>query len=230
MNTYNLKHSAKALPQRGSGEGARKGLLLSITLLFLPLLLTAVENDYMKDPKYLLGAVPEVDGIVTFQKRFTVTDKDERQIYDILRAYIRNSLVGSAIQDANPPYARIVSEERESGTVVARVEEYMIFSHVFVSLDRTRFRYTITASVEGQKVSLTVTKISYYYNENQEGKNGVTYKAEEWIADRVAVNKKGTRLYPRSGKFRRMTVDRVEQIFNDIMEAFITKEGVVEVS
>ena len=230
MNTYNLKHSAKALPQRGSGEGARKGLLLSITLLFLPLLLTAVENDYMKDPKYLLGAVPEVDGIVTFQKRFTVTDKDERQIYDILRAYIRNSLVGSAIQDANPPYARIVSEERESGTVVARVEEYMTFSHVFVCLDRTRFRYMITASVEGQKVSLTVTKISYYYNENQEGKNGVTYKAEEWITDRVAVNKKGTRLYPRSGKFRRMTVDRVELIFNDIMEAFITKEGVVEVS
>ena len=228
MNTYNLKHSAKALPQRGSGEGARKGLLLSITLLFLPLLLTAVENDYMKDPKYLLGAVPEVDGIVIFQKIFSVTDKSEQQIYDILHAYIRNSLVGSAIQDSRLPYTRIISEDRQDGTVVARVEEYMTFSHVFVCLDRTRFRYMITASVEGQKVNLTVTQISYYYNENQEGKNGVTYKAEEWITDRVAVNKKGTRLYPRSGKFRRMTVDRVELIFNDIMEAFITKEGVVE--
>ena len=230
MNTYNLKHSAKALSQRGSGEGAWKGLLLSITLLFLPLLLTAVENDYMKDPKYLLGAVPEVDGIVIFQKIFSVTDKSEQQIYDILHAYIRNSLVGSAIQDSRLPYTRIISEDRQDGTVVARVEEYMTFSHVFVCLDRTRFRYMITASVEGQKVNLTVTQISYYYNENQEGKNGVTYKAEEWITDRVAVNKKGTRLYPRSGKFRRMTVDRVELIFNDIMEAFITKEGVVEVS
>ena len=228
MNTYNLKHSAKALSQRGSGEGAWKGLLLSITLLFLPLLLTAVENDYMKDPKYLLGAVPEVDGIVIFQKIFSVTDKSEQQIYDILHAYIRNSLVGSAIQDSRLPYTRIISEDRQDGTVVARVEEYMTFSHVFVCLDRTRFRYMITASVEGQKVNLTVTQISYYYNENQEGKNGVTYKAEEWITDRVAVNKKGTRLYPRSGKFRRMTVDRVELIFNDIMEAFITKEGVVE--
>ena len=84
MKTHNLKHSAKALPPpKGgggswSGEGAWKGLLLSIALLFLPLLLTAVENDYMKDPKYLLGAVPEVDGIVTFQKNFTVTEKSEQ--------------------------------------------------------------------------------------------------------------------------------------------------------
>ena len=29
--------------------------------LCMPLCLMAVETDYMKDPKYLLGAVPEVD-------------------------------------------------------------------------------------------------------------------------------------------------------------------------
>jgi len=40
----------------------------------------------------------------------------------------------------------------------------------------------------------------------------------------VAVNKKGTRLYPRSGKFRRMTVDRVEAIFDGYMEALSTME------
>ena len=197
-------------------------------LLFLPLCIMAGKRDYMKDPKYLLGAVPEVDGIVTFQKSFSVTDKSEQQIYDVLHAYVANSLVGSGIQDPRQPYTRIISEDKQDGTVVARVEEYMTFTHVFLNLDRTRFRYMITASVKGQKVNLTVTQISYYYNEDQEGKNGVTYKAEEWIADKVAVNKKGTRLYPRSGKFRRMTVDRVEQIFKDIMDSFATKNGVVE--
>ena len=201
-----------------------KKSILFAALLCLPLCLMAGKRDYMKDPKYLLGAVPEVDGIVTFQKNFSVTDKSEQQIYDVLHAYISNSIIANAIHDKMQPYTRIISEEKESGTVVARIEEYMTFSHVFLNLDRTRFRYLLNASVKGQKVSLTITQISYYYNEDMDGKNGVPYKAEEWITDKVAVNKKGTKLYPRSGKFRRMTVDRVEAIFNGFMDALSTME------
>jgi len=177
-----------------------------------------------KNPKYLLGAVPEVNGIVTFQKNFSVTDKSEQQIYDVLLAHINNPLISDAIHDKSVPYTRIISEEKENGMVVARVEEYMTFSHVFLNLDRTRFRYLLSATVKGQKVSLVLTQISYYYNEDREGNNGTYYKAEEWITDKLAVNKKGTRLYPRSGKFRRMTVDRVEAIFNGFMDALSTME------
>lgn len=205
-----------------------KKTILFAALLCLPLCLMAVKKDYMKNPKYLLGAVPEVEGIVTFQKSFSVTDKSEQQIYDILRAYISNSIIGNAIQNQQPEYTRVISEEKESGTVVARIEEYMTFSKVFLNLDRTRFRYLLSATVKGQKVNLVITQISYYYNEDMDGKNGVTYKAEEWITDKLAVNKKGTKLYPRSGKFRRMTVDRVEEIFNGFIDTFSTKKGVVE--
>jgi hypothetical protein len=209
--------------------GAGRGLLLLAALLCLPLLLTAGKKDYYKDPKYLLGAVPEVDGVVTFQKSFSVTDKSEQQIYDILLAYINNSLISNAIHDKSLPYTRIISEEKGEGTIVARIEEYMTFQRIpIISLDRTRFRYLLSADVKGQKVSLTITQISYYYNEDMEGKNGIPYKAEEWITDKEAVNKKGTKLYPRSGKFRRMTVDRVEEIFNGFVNAFSTKQGVVE--
>jgi len=205
-----------------------KKSILFAALLCLPLCLMAVKKDYMKNPKYLLGAVPEVEGIVTFQKSFSVTDKSEQQIYDILRAYISNSIIGNAIQNQQPEYTRVISEEKESGTVVARIEEYMTFSKVFLNLDRTRFRYLLSATVKGQKVNLVITQISYYYNEDMDGRNGVTYKAEEWITDKLAVNKKGTKLYPRSGKFRRMTVDRVEEIFNGFIDTFSTKKGVVE--
>ncbi len=213
----NLKHSPKG--------GAGRGLVLLLALLCLPLCLMAGKKDYMKDPKYLLGAVPEVNGIVTFQKSFTVTDKSEQQIYDVLHAYINNSIIGSAIHDKSLQYTRIISEDKAGGSVVARIEEYMVFSKVtFLQLDRTRFRYLLNAEVKGQKVNLTITQISYYYNEDMEGKNGIPYKAEEWITDKVAVNKKGTKLYPRSGKFRRMTVDRVQAIFEGIMDALSTME------
>lgn len=204
-----------------------KKSILFAALLCLPLCLMAHKDD--KNPKYLLGAVPEVDGVVTFQKDFSVTDKNEQQIYDILLAYIKNSLMAGAIQNQQPHYTRIVSEEKENSTIVARIEEYMTFKRIpVVSLDRTRFRYLLSAIVKGQKVSLTITQISYYYNEDMDGKNGVPYKAEEWITDKEAVNKKGTKLYPRSGKFRRLTIDRVEEIFQGFMDAFSTKQGVIE--
>ena len=218
MNTF----SFILLPFKG-----RFGWVFTV-LFCLPLCLMAGKRDYMKDPKYLLGAVPEVNGIVTFQKSFSVTDKNEQQIYDILDAYVKNSLVGNAIQFPKSEYTRVISEEKEKGTVVARVDEYMTFSHVFLNLDRTRFRYQLIAEVKGQKVNLTITQISYYYNEDMDGKNGIHYKAEEWISDKEAVNKKGTKLYPRSGKFRRKTVDRVEEIFQSFMDTFSTKQGVVE--
>ena len=228
MNSHNLEHSAKAFPQRGSGEGAWKGFLLIAALLCLPLGLLAGKRDYMKDPKYLLGAVPEIDGVVTFQKSFSVTDKSEKEIYDIMYAYINNTIMANAVQKKQPQYTRIISEDKESGTIVARIEEYMIFHKLPLSLDRTRFRYLLVAGVVDQKISLVTTQISYYYNEDMDGNNGVNYKAEEWITDKEAVNKKGTKLYPRSGKFRRKTVDRVEEIFKGFMENFSTIKGVVE--
>ena len=203
-----------------------KQIILFAALLCLPLCLMAGKQNKDKDPKYLLGAVPEVEGVVTFQKDFTVTDKSEQQIYNILLTYITDSIVGKAIQGKEQQYTRIIS--KENGTIVARVEEYMIFHKVFLNLDRTLFRYLLSAKVTGQKVNLIITQISYYYNEDQEGQNGVYYKAEEWITDKVAVNKAGTKLYPRSGKFRRMTVDRVQQIFEGFMDALSTRKGIVE--
>ena len=214
MTTTNLKHSPKG--------GAGRGLVLLLALLCLPLSLMADKKD--KDPKYLLGAVPELEGIVTFQKNFSVTDKSEQQIYDILLAYITDSIAGKAIQDKGQQYTRIISNDKAEGTIVARIEEYMTFRKVFLNLDRTRFRYLLSAKVTGQKVNLVITQISYYYNEDQEGKNGIYYKAEEWITDKLAVNKAGTKLYPRSGKFRRFTIDRVHNIFEGFMDAVSTME------
>ena len=69
-------------------------------------------------------------------------------------------------------------------------------------------------------MNLAITQISYYYNENQEGKDGITYRGEEWITDKEAIKKDGTKLYPHSAKFRIKTIDRVEQIFEDCMDAF----------
>lgn len=186
--------------------------ILFTLLLCLPLLSFAGKRD---DTKYLRGAVPERDGLVTFTQTFSVPGKSQADIYPVMQSFVRN-LVANGRQDLR---TRVISDE--NNTIVANVEEIMTFRKKFLNWDHCYFRYLISAECTAQdKVVLTVTKISYYYMFDNEGKGGETFKAEEWISDAAAVNKANTRLYPRSGKFRRKTVDRVEEIFAAALEAF----------
>ena len=78
--------------------------------------------------------------------------------------------------------------------------------------------YPLMAECSDNKVKVTIFRISYWYEEERDG--GERFKAEEWISDAAAINKAGTKLYPRSGKFRRKTIDRVEEIFDGARAAF----------
>jgi colicin import membrane protein len=188
--------------------------LLFALLLMLPILATAKGPV---DAKYLKGGVPEENGIIVFRKSFSVPNMPTEKIYSTLYNYVNKAVIEPAIHEQR---TRILSDGKEDGLIVAKVEEYMTFTHVFLNLDQTRFIYQLQAQVEGNKVKLSISQISYYYNEDREGKNGITYRAEEWISDAEAVNKKGTKLYPRSGKFRIKTIDRVNDIFQKCMDAF----------
>ena len=63
-----------------------------ILFLFLGIFTTfmASADD---DKKYLAGAVPEVNGIVTFEKSFKVKDKSDEQIYQTMLGYLQNELI-----------------------------------------------------------------------------------------------------------------------------------------
>ena len=52
---------------------------------------------------------------------------------------------------------------------------------------------------------------------------GTYYSAEEWITDDNAVNKKNTRLYPGTAKFRRKTIDRKDMLFETIKNMLNSK-------
>ncbi len=170
-----------------------------------------------EDPKYLAGAVPEKDGVVTFTQTFTVPGKSQADVYSVMDAFVKQ-LVADGQQGLR---TRLVSEDAGSGEVVAKVEEIMTFKKKFLNWDHTLFRYLISAQCDSDsRVTLTVTQISYYYGFDQEGNGGENYHAEEWITDREAINKAGTKLYPRSGKFRRKTIDRIGEIFAGARAAF----------
>ena len=183
-------------------------------LLCVPMLAFAKEKK--DDSKYLAGAVPEVNGQVLFQQTFAVKDKNKQEIYAVMKEYIRQ-MTKEEIQMQG---TKMVMEDSVEGTVVGRFEEWMTFKKKPLVWDRTRFRYLLTAECSDGKCHMTLTQISYYYEEDNDGYNGRTYRAEEWINDANALNKAKTKLLWGSAKFRRKTVDRVEEIFTNAREAF----------
>ena len=183
-------------------------------LLCVPMLAFAKEKR--DDSKYLAGAVPEVNGQVLFQQTFAVKDKNKQEIYAVMKEYIRQ-MTKEEIQMRG---TKMVMEDSVEGTVVGRFEEWMTFKKKPLVWDRTRFRYLLTAECSDGKCHMTLTQISYYYEEDNDGYNGRTYRAEEWINDANALNKAKTKLLWGSAKFRRKTVDRVEEIFTNAREAF----------
>ena len=175
------------------------------------------------DSKYLAGAVPEENGMVVFRKSFRVPGKSQQDVLAGVKDFVVNDLVGKSIEGLR---TRVISDGQEGGLVVARVEEWMVFKNKPLYLDRTRFRYQMSAKVTGDKVEMEISQISYYYAEQTDGTNGESYKAEEWITDQAAIAKSGKKLYPRSGKFRKKTIDRAEEIFALAIDKFEVKRTV----
>lgn len=155
------------------------------------------------------GAVPEVDGKVQWTCDINVPGKNAQQIYDeMLR--IMSKLTKEENQLERSKVALVNEQEHK---IASTMQEWLVFTSTFLSLDRTKMSYILNADCEDGHVKLTMERISYVYGE---GKDTNYYKAEEWITDKNAVNKKHTRLLPMSGKFRKKTIDRKNELFKTI--------------
>lgn len=191
-------------------------MMKKFLLLFACLPFVVFGKNARDDSKYLAGAVPEVNGQVLFQQTFAVKDKSSDEIYNVLLGYVR----GLTVEDVQMSGTKMMLEDEEGDTIVARFEEWMTFKKKPLYWDRTRFRYVLIVACGEGKCHMQLTQISYYYEEDNDGYNGRTYRAEEWINDDNALNKSKDKLLWGSAKFRRKTVDRVEEIFTNARAAF----------
>ncbi|MBR4161086.1 MAG: DUF4468 domain-containing protein [Bacteroidaceae bacterium] len=206
--------------------------IILLLMILLPLAAMAQKTKIDKHaPKYLTGAVPTENGIVTFKKTFRVPGQSNEQLYNNMLFYVKDNLVVKGIEDA---WTRMLTEDKNNGIICARVEEWMVFSKKFLSLDQTRFRYQINVKIDQGSVNIELTQISYLYGEEwienkPAGEGGTIYRAEEWITDERALNGKGTKVLPASGKFRRSTIDRAQEIFDNAMDMFEEQAKAAEV-
>ncbi len=165
------------------------------------------------DAKYLKGAVPEVDGKVVFTLDKDVPGMTADQIYEKVRTVMENII---AQPNQVKELSKIAVDNKSSHTLGARFTEWLVFSKKALNLDQTVFNYTLIAKVSDGHLHLTMERLSYQYEMERPDTQGMETKAEDWITDKWGLNKKGDKLAKYSGKFRRRTIDRKDEIFKRV--------------
>jgi len=192
---------------------------LIVLMMLMPLMATAQDNTWERieveeqpkenpDAKYLApNAIPEVDGMVKFETTLYAEGKTADEIYDILLQQLTkmttepNQIAGSVV----------VMQDRTKHEMGAIFHEWLVFKSSALTLDRTQMNYQIYIVTRDGEAYVAIRHITYDYDLERKPQH---YTAEEWITDKYAVNKKHTKLYPISAKFRRKTIDRKDFIFN----------------
>lgn len=195
-----------------------KKLLFAI-LMCLPMAVTAQNTWEMPeqntasnpDQKYLVGAVPVVDGKVTFQTTVAAPGKSVGEVAAIIRKYLQKMTT----EPGQFEQSRIVIDDSVHHEIAGSYQEWLVFKSTPLVLDRTRLMYNLIAKCYDGKADITMTRIYYLYEEERDPQ---TIKAEDWITDEEGLTKNKSKLSRVSGKFRRKTIDRKDYLFNKFAE------------
>ena len=161
------------------------------------------------DAKYLVGAVPEVDGKVAFKKTIEAKGKSAKDIFEIIDSYMRKM----AKESNQTEQSRVTLSDSTEHKLVGMYQEWLVFKSTPLVLDQTRFYYILAVDCFDGKAEVTLTNIYYLYEEERAPQR---FAAEEWITDKWGLTKNKNKLSRVSGKFRRKTIDRKDYLFNKI--------------
>ena len=166
--------------------------------------------ELKEDPKYLEGAVTtDENGKVCFEMTTDANGKSAQQIYNIVYQYMGQLTLGE-----NNIASRVALVNPSEHIIANAMDEWLVFSTSFISLDRTEFKYNLIATIKDNYLKLTLSRINYSYEADRS--TGFKEPAEKVIIDKVALNKKKNDLAKIFGKFRKGTIDRKDQIFNEL--------------
>lgn len=185
-------------------------LCIAALAICMPQQMLAQKNENAKheDSYYLKGAVPEVNGKVVFSKEFSIPGMSKGEVYSITKEWM------DARMQQNANKSRLAFSDEEKGQLAANGEEHIVFSNNALSLDRTKVMYQMLAYCDEGKCVLEIKNIRYDYPNEKE-----IFLAEDWITDEVALTKDQTKLHRGFAKWRRKTVDWVDDMDESLQKA-----------
>ena len=162
------------------------------------------------DLKYLAGAITYNDeNKIEFTLDTDANGKTAKQIYDIVLKYM-----SELTQNEQNIASRVALVNDVEHIIANTMDEWLVFSQSFISLDRSEFKYQLVARISDNHLNLSLGRITYNYEEGRS--TGFKEPAEEVISDKIALTRKQNDLAKIFGKFRKCTIDRKDQIFADL--------------
>ena len=162
------------------------------------------------DMKYLAGAITYNDeNKIEFTLDTDANGKTAKQIYDIVLKYM-----SELTQNEQNIASRVALVNDAEHIIANTMDEWLVFSQSFISLDRSEFKYQLVARISDNHLNLSLGRITYNYEEGRS--TGFKEPAEEVISDKIALTRKQNDLAKIFGKFRKCTIDRKDQIFADL--------------
>lgn len=177
---------------------------LLFIVLCIPALLRAQEQE---QEKYLRGAVPEVNGKVTFSRTIEAPMRSREEIFQTAQQWAEQEFTGN-----DELKSRILYTNASKGELACLGEEYLVFADKAFSLDRAKITYQMNLGISDGKCEAKIISIRYAY----EGEN---LTAENTITDAYALYKNKNKLIRQPGKFRTYTIDLVERLFSGLQAA-----------
>lgn len=166
-----------------------------------------------EDPKYLAGAIQlNAEGKVEFVLDTQANGKSADEIYNIVFQYMSKLIKNE--QNINSRIPLVNRNNKNEQIIACIMDEWFVFNQSFISLDRTETKYQLVATISDNHLHLSMTRIVFNYEEGRS--TGFKEPAENVITDKYALTKKKNDLAKIYGKFRRGTIDRKDQIFNDL--------------
>ena len=166
-----------------------------------------------EDPKYLAGAIQlNADGKVEFVLDTQANGKSADEIYNIVFQYMSKLIKNE--QNINSRIALVNRNNKNEQIIACIMDEWFVFNQSFISLDRSETKYQLVATISDNHLHLSMTPIVVTYEEGRS--TGFKEPAENVITDKYALTKKKNDLAKIYGKFRRGTIDRKDQIFNNL--------------
>ena len=174
---------------------------------------TAEDVVLKEDPKYLAGAIQlNAEGKVEFVLDTQANGKSADEIYNIVFQYMSKLIKNE--QNINSRIALVNRNNKNEQIIACIMDEWFVFNQSFISLDRSETKYQLVATISDNHLRLSMTRIVFNYEEGRS--TGFKEPAENVITDKYALTKKKNDLAKIYGKFRRGTIDRKDQIFNDL--------------
>ncbi len=168
------------------------------------------KNNKVVEAQYQAGAVPVINGKVTFEEFIPAEGMSAAEIEEkvngwVARRFTKPTVISSKRYECEQPH-----------TAIVKSEEYIVFKKTAFVQNTPRIYYYLTITAEDGGCRFNMSRITYWYDDQDE-KGGIQMKAENWITDDMAFKKNG-RLKKFEGKFRRKTIDLKEKLVKELTD------------